>query len=313
MSTRRDIEPAITRAAAAPGRVGQGTAVEQSRAVAEVQAAVVVAQQCPRDIQSAQREMRQSCTQKGLATRAFYSYRRGTTTVNGPSVHLARELARCWGNVQYGIVELRRDDDYHQSEMQAWAWDVQTNSRSSTTFIVPHKRDVTGGPKALTDMRDIYENNANMGARRLREVIFSILPPWFVEEAKELAHKTLADGGGKPLPQRIADAVAGFESLGVTADQLVEKVGRPTAKWTEYDVAQLGITFNSLRRGELLIEEEFPPPRVSVEEVVGKAAAKPAAKEKAPAKPEPEAEPPAGEPAEGPDGWPAVTKPGEGS
>jgi len=315
VSTRRDIEPAITRAAAAPGRVGQGTAVEQSRAVAEVQAAVVVAQQCPRDIQSAQREMRQSCKQKGLAARAFYSYRRGTTTVNGPSVHLARELARCWGNVQYGIVELRRDDDFHQSEMQAWAWDVQTNSRSSTTFIVPHKRDVTGGPKALTDMRDIYENNANMGARRLREVIFSILPPWFVEEAKELAHQTLADGGGKPLPQRIADAVAGFESIGVTADQLEEKVGRPTAKWTDYDVAQLGITFNSLRRGELHIEEEFPPRRVTPEEVVSKAA-KPATKKKAAAsEPEsaPVSDPPAGEPAEGPDGWPTVTKPGEGS
>ncbi|MEU4577471.1 hypothetical protein [Nonomuraea sp. NPDC023979] len=271
MTTRRDIEPAITRTAA-PGRVGQGTAVEQSRAVAEVQAAVIVAQQCPRDIQAAQFEMRQSCKQKGLAARAFYSYKRGGTTVNGPSVHMARELARCWGNVQYGIVELRRDDDYHQSEMQAWAWDVQTNSRSSTTFIVPHKRDVAGGPKALTDMRDIYENNANMGARRLREVIFSILPPWFVEEAKEIAHKTLADGGGKPLPQRIADAVAMFESLGITTDQLADKVGRPAAKWTEYDVAQLGITFNSLRRGELSIEEEFPPPRVSVDEVVGKAA-----------------------------------------
>ncbi|MGP4093014.1 hypothetical protein [Nonomuraea sp. KM90] len=313
MSTR-DIAPMQQRLAA-PGRVGQGTAVEQSRAVAEVQAAVIVAQQCPRDIQVAQREMRQSCAQKGLADRAFYSYRRGTTTVNGPSVHMARELARCWGNVQYGIVELRRDDDYHQSEMQAWAWDVQTNSRSSTTFIVPHKRDVSGGPKPLTDMRDIYENNANMGARRLREVIFSILPPWFVEEAKDLAHKTLSDGGGKPLPQRIADAVAMFEGLGVTADQLETRVGRPTAKWTEYDVAQLGITFNSLRRGELRIEEEFPPPRVSTDEVVGRTAkAKAGKSDQSPAATPTAPEPPAADsPAEGDDGWPAAVRPGEGA
>ncbi|MEV0616098.1 hypothetical protein AB0I81_22485 [Nonomuraea sp. NPDC050404] len=314
MSATRDIAPMQQRLAA-PGRVGQGTAVEQSRAVAEVQAAVVVAQQCPRDIQAAQREMRQSCAQKGLADRAFYSYRRGGSTVNGPSVHMARELARCWGNVQYGIVELRRDDEYHQSEMQAWAWDVQTNSRSSTTFIVPHKRDVSGGPKALTDMRDIYENNANMGARRLREVIFSILPPWFVEEAKELTHKTLTDGGGKALPQRIADAVAMFEGLGVTADQLVTRVGRPAAKWTEYDVAQLGITFNSLRRGELRVEEEFPPPRVSTEEIVGKTAKTKASKgDQAPAAPPAAPEPPAdAPPTEGDDGWPEVARPGGGS
>lgn len=298
MSTRRDIEPAMTRLPT-PGRIGQGTAVEQSRAVAEVQAAVVVAQQCPRDIQSAQREMRQSCAQKGLADRAFYSYKRGGSNINGPSVHMARELARCWGNVQYGIVELRRDDDYAQSEMQAWAWDVQTNSRSSTTFIVPHKRDVTGGPKPLTDMRDIYENNANMGARRLREVIFSILPPWFVEEAKDLAHKTLADGGGKPLPTRITDAVTMYESIGVTADQLAAKVGRPTGKWTEYDVAQLGITYNSLRRGELQVEEEFPPPRITPDELTGKGT-------------EPLPSPELPPPPEGPDGWPEAVRPGEG-
>lgn len=256
--------------AGAPARIGQGTAVEQSRAVAEVQAAIVVAQQCPRDINAAIAEMRQSCKQKYLAERAFFRFPRAKQTVSGPSVHLARELARCWGNVQYGLVEMRRDDEYAQSEMQAFAWDVEKNSRNSSTFIVPHLRDTKeNGPVALKELRDIYENNANNGARRVREAIFAILPPWFVEEAKEICAQTLRDGGGKSLNVRIADAIRAFEGIGVTADRIETKLGRPAGKWTEHDVAQLQVIFQSIQRGEVTTEDEFPAPRVTADEITG--------------------------------------------
>lgn len=281
------------RPAAHPARVGQGTAVEQSRAVAEVQAAIVVAQNCPRDINAAIAEMRQSCQQLFLAERAFFRYSRGSGNITGASVHLARELARCWGNIQYGLVEMRRDDEFGQSEMQAFAWDVEKNSRNSSTFIVPHKRDQKGGPKQLTDMRDIYENNANNGARRVREAIFAILPPWFVEEAKQICTKTLADGGGKPLPQRIADAIRAFEGIGVVQDRIETKLGRPSGKWTEHDVAQLLVAFQSIQRGEVTADDEFPLPRVTVDEIAKQAV-------------------PAASAGEGSSEWPAAAQPGAG-
>jgi hypothetical protein len=256
-----------TSAAPLPGRLGQGTAVEQSRAVAEVQAAIVVAQQCPRNVQAALADMQASCKQTALAERAFYRFPRAGGAVTGASVHLARELARCWGNVQYGIAELRRDDEFGQSEMSAFAWDVQTNTRNSSTFVVPHKRDTKDGAKTLTEMRDIYENNANNGARRVREAIFAILPPWFVEEAKALCNQTLRDGGGVPLPQRIAEAIKAFDALGVVADRIEQKVGRPSTRWTEHDVAQLHVTYTSLQRGEITADVEFPAERVTAAEV----------------------------------------------
>jgi hypothetical protein len=264
----RDAAPAP-----APARIGQGTAVEQSRAVAQVMAAVEIAHRFPRNAQAAIREMREACAQKGLADRAFYRFPRAGQTVSGPSVHLARELARIWGHVDYGLIEMRRDDDYHQSEMQAFAWDLQTNARNSSTFIVPHIRDTKKGPSVLTDMRDIYENNANNGARRVREAIFAILPPWFVDEAKDICNRTLVDGGGVPLPRRVADVIRNFEPLGVVVDQLETKLGRPSAKWTEHDVAQLSIIGKSVQRGEVRAEEEFPPVRVTVDEITAKPAA----------------------------------------
>jgi hypothetical protein len=247
--------------------ISQATAIEQSRAVAEVQAAVLVAQQNRRDKSIAVAEMRDATAQTYVAERAFFRFPRGGQTVSGPSVHLARELARCWGNIQFGVTELRRDDDKGESEMQAYAWDLETNARNSTTFIVPHKRDTKKGVVPLADMRDIYENNANNGARRLREAIFAVLPGWFVDEAQDRCTETLNGGGGVPLAQRIANSIGAFEKIGVTRQQLESKIGRPSGEWTEHDVTELGVAFKSIRAGEVTKEDEFPPARVTAAEI----------------------------------------------
>lgn len=261
--------------AAAPSHVGQATAIEQSRAAAEVAAAVHVAQQNPRDMHKALAEMRESCAQPRLADRAFFRYKRGGNNVTGSTVHLARELARCFGNVQYGIAELRRDDEGGYSEMQAYAWDVERNTRSAQIFVVPHARDTQQGRKPLIDLRDIYENNANMGARRLRAAIWAILPPWFVDEAEEICNRTLKDGGGVPLAKRIANRIKAFGDLGISVHQLEQKLGRESTRWTEHDVAQLTVIGKSVERGETRLEEEFPPERVTAAEITGAGAASP--------------------------------------
>lgn len=260
----------------APSRLGQATAVEQSRAIAQVQAMVVVAQQCPRNVPRAIAEMRESCRRKELADHAFYRYPKGGGVVSGPSIKLARELARVWGNIEYGVSELRRDDDFGQSELLAFAWDVQTNARTSSIVINPHQLYTGGGGRRLTELRDVYDNNANVGARRVREAIFAVLPTWFVEEAIELCGKTLADGGGVPLAQRVANAIEVFGNLGITVAQLETKVGAKSDKWTDQDVAQLRIIRQSLMRGEVRKDEEFPPPRVTADEITGQGAQPPA-------------------------------------
>lgn len=261
------------RPVASPSRVGQGTAVEQSRAIAEVQAQVIVAQQMPRDIPRANREMLRSASMKGLADRAFYRYSRGGSQISGPSVQLARELARCWGNVQYGITELRRDDEHGQSEMLAFAWDLETNTRSTTTFIVQHIRDTKDGSKALTDQRDIYENNANNGARRLREMIFAILPGWYTEDAVAACYATLAGdkSDGATVADRAATAAGRFGGIGVTLAQLENKLGAPQARWSPSDLAQLAVIFRSIERGETTADAEFgpAPARVTAADVTG--------------------------------------------
>jgi hypothetical protein len=268
--TQNGYTPAPPAPAPTPGRLGQGTAIEQARVWAEVAASVELARIAPRTTHRALTLMRESCAHPRLAERAFYRYPRGGETVSGSTVQLARELARCFGHIHYGAVEMRRDDDYRQSELMAWAWDVEQGVRASTIFIVPHRRDTKRGSVDLVDLRDIYENNANLAARRLREMIKDVLPPWYVAEAEELCLKTLEHGGGKPLAARRADAVALFgNQFGVTADQIVQKFnGRKVDDWTPFDLAQLTTIYQSLRMGTVKVADEFPAERVTVEEIV---------------------------------------------
>ena len=238
-----------------PATVTQATAVEQARAVAEVQAAVVVAQNVPRNRAAAEAEMRESCSRKALAERAFYSVpNRGT----GPTVHLARELARIWGNVQYGVHELRRDDDAGMSEVQAFAWDVQTNVRSTRTFQVPHQRMVKKQRTPLVDLGDIYLNNQNVGARAVRECIFTVLPPWFTEEAQGICHRTLTQGEGESTSDRIAKMVGAFRDLGVSEAALETRLGKKRGQWGPGEVAQATVIFTEVQRGEVRVEDAFP-------------------------------------------------------
>ena len=250
------IEPVTAPLLPAAGVGSEATRVEQARAVAEVAAAVQVAQMYPRDERNAWLAMEAACQRKGLAERAFYEVpNRG----HGPSVHLARELARIWGNMDYGVRETHRDDDLGRSEVLAFAWDQQTNSRTSRSFLVPHVRMAGGRRKPLTDVGDIYLNNQNQGARALRECIFAIMPADFISKAQEVCRATLVKGDGKPLQTRIAEMVEGFAGLGVDVPRMEQRIGRSRGQWTNADVADMTITYGTLSRGEVTADEAFPP------------------------------------------------------
>lgn len=272
-----------------PGRVSQATAIEQTRAVAEVQAAVMVAQANPRNVRNAYAAMRVACGRLYLAERARYSVvNRGS----GPTIHLARELARIWCNLDSGVRELRRDDD--QSEVLAYAWDQEANTRTSRSFIIPHQRMVNVDGKQtrrdLYDLQDIYLNNQNVGARALRECIFALLPAEFVDEAIRLCKATVQHGDGVPMETRIQNMVSHFATLGVKVRQIETRVGRSRGQWTPEDLAELAIVNSSIQRGDTTARDEFPPEAMSVAELHTATQAPPA----------PTPVPPASEPAADP-------------
>lgn len=238
----------------------EATAVEQARAVAEVAAAVRVARDFPRDEALAFQRMERSCGTQALAERAFYSLPRAGGRVEGETVHLARELAGCWGNLDYGVREMRRDDNAGVSEMQAWAWDQETNVRSSRSFVVPHARMKNKKREALTDLGDIANNNNSVAARAVRETIFTVLPTPFVVAAVDICNAVLRgehSANRQPPADAAAQVVSGFADFGVTQQQLEAHVALPRAEWSPQTIAALRVLGGEINRGEKRVEDEF--------------------------------------------------------
>ena len=228
-----------------------------SRQAQEVQAAMVIAKKFPRDeVQSFNRIM-QACKRKTLAEQAMYEYPRGGTKVTGPSIRLAEAMAQNWGNLDYGIIELQQKSG--ESQVMAYAWDLETNTRQTKIFSVPHIRSTKNGNITLTDPRDIYELVANQGARRVRACILGVIPGDVIDSALAQCNATLlSDTGDKPLIDLVRDAAALFQSdYGVTIQMLEKFIGCKSESFTMNDLIRLKRVYKSLKDGMAKREDYF--------------------------------------------------------
>ena len=246
------------------GNINQGTvAIEASRAIAEAQSKLYIAKTFPRDEAEAVNKMKRACSRQSLAEKAFYSFPRAGQNITGPTIRFAEELARCWGNIDYGIKELSQDDG--KSEMQAYAWDLETNTQSVQNFTNPHKREKSDKRtrqvvmEDLTSQRDIYENNANMATRRLRARILAVLPAWFVDEAIQACQATLRGDGKASFDERKSNLITEFDRLGVDASMLKKYLKHDAMTMDTDEFLDLIGVFNSIKTGERKAKEWFDP------------------------------------------------------
>ena len=227
-----------------------------SRQAQEVQAAMVIAKKFPRDeVESFNRILR-ACQRKRLAEGAMYEYPRGGTKVTGPSIRLAEAMAQNWGNIDFGILELEQKSG--ESQVMAYAWDLETNTRQTKVFSVPHMRGTKRGNVPLTDPRDIYEMVANQGARRLRACILGVIPGDVVDEAVEECNKTLVSGNAEPLIDRVRKMAKAFEDgFSVTLPMIEKYLGCKSEAFSENDFVRLKNVYKSLRDGMAKREDYF--------------------------------------------------------
>lgn len=241
-----------------------------SRQAQEVQAAMVVAKKFPRDEFEAMEKIKRTCQRYTLAEQAIYSYPRGGQQVVGPSIRLAEALAQNWGNIDYGVIELEQKDG--ESEMMAYAWDLETNTRVTKIFTVEHKRDTKKGSYQLTDSRDIYEATANFGARRMRACILGVIPGDVVDLAVEECRATVKNGIGKePIVERVNKLLKTFrDEFKISKEQIEKYAGRNCADFGEDEFINLKGVYKALRDGQAtprdyFEEEEKPEEPLSVD------------------------------------------------
>lgn len=236
--------------------INQGVVeIESSKAIAEAQGKLVIAKRFPRDEFAAFEKLMNACSRQSLAEKAIYSYPRSGSNITGPSIRLAEEAARCWGNVDFGIKELSQKEG--ESEMMAYCWDMETNVMSSQQFVVHHVMDTKKGVKKLTEQRDIYENNANMAGRRLRARILAILPPDLIEAALARCRETLAGASEIPLEDRIRKMVTAFEKISVRREMLEKRMGHDISAMTKDELVEHITIYNSIKDGGSRISDWF--------------------------------------------------------
>jgi hypothetical protein len=220
--------------------------VEQQRAIAETKAAMIIAKQFPRDINQAIKNIETACKRPALAEQAVYEYARGGSDITGPSIRLAEAMAQAWGNVQFGIRELSQANG--ESTVEAFAWDIENNTRQVKVFQVAHQRFTRKGGYALKDPRDIYELVANNGARRLRACILGVIPGDVTETALKQAEDTILKSVDLS-PEGVAKVVDAFQRFGVNQAMIEKRIQTNISAITARKVVSLRRIYNSLNDG----------------------------------------------------------------
>lgn len=281
-----------------------------------VKAQIAIARSFPRNQHQAASDALASCERPGLAADAAYAFSRAGTKITGPSVVLAREIARCWGNIRYGlrIVSVYRTaEGQERVRIRGTAHDLQTNSfvENEDDFANLIQRWV--GPEESRerkwikpDERDFRELVNRRGAILVRNAILQLLPPDLVDDCLAASARTMkkaADeglkGGAAERDRYIRNLVRSFAGYGVKVEHLEAYLGHPLDAMTGDEAHDLAAHLNSFKDGQSKPHEVFdlgPAPRRRPEPETGRLSAgePPEKRDDPPPAPEAAAEP--GEP-----------------
>jgi len=233
------------------------------REQSDIQAAVISAKHFPRNEVAASLAVSKSFARPLLAEAARYQFPRGGKTISGPSVDCARELARLWGNIRYGLrVVSLTDESVH---IRGFAVDLETNSQSEYEDqfkrLVQRKQRDGETRWVEPDERDLRELIGRRGAILIRNAILSLLPPDLIESALATADKTLrgvASGELKSSREDVIKHLVGrFDNLGVSVAMLEGYLGHALADANADEVTELKGIGKSLADGVTKREDHF--------------------------------------------------------
>lgn len=296
-----------------------------AREESEMKAAMVLARTHPRDESAAYVRIIKSCDRPNFAESALYRFPRGGGEVSGPSVDMARELARCWGNVRYGLRIVTMDQrDVH---IKGFAYDLETNNyvEAEDKFARLIQRKVNGVTQWVPpDERDLRELVNRRGAICVRNAILQVMPPDVVDDAVNRVMETMRKAARGDIKADPAGAtrrmVVAFSELGVTVEMISAKIKCAIEAITGDQLAELREIYKSMCDGVSKREDHFVIPQAKSQDQTDQGGNSPLSRLKQQAAavgtaPQPETKPQVEEPkpeaAESPDADPDKKAPGD--
>jgi hypothetical protein len=235
----------------------------------EIQSAIIIARKFPRNEAVVFQKLMLACARPSFAEDARYSFPRGETDVTGPSVNLAREAARVWGNIRYGLYVVRDDDETRL--IRGWAWDVETNTKveMEDDFKKLIQRKVKGKPGEtvwlVPDERDLRELTNRRGAILLRNCLLQVMPKDLVEDALFTCGKTLEQAAGANPDGERKRLLVDFGAMNISVEQIEQKLGHPFAQCSPKEIAELRGICKSIQDGHTTWAEYVKGPEKPAE------------------------------------------------
>lgn len=250
-----------------------GAVAVAATAEAELKAQIVQAREFRRDGQHAYATLMQSCGRAAFAEGCVYRFPRGGTQIEGPSVQLAREAARAWQNMRFGVRIISETDE--SVHLAGYAFDLERNvyaeCHDQFAKLIRRKQSKDRGAKAVwvppKDERDLRELINRRGSLAERNAICKVLPADLIADGFERAKQTIRDAAQGNVKQtrgeRIKRMVIAYGEIGVTTDMLkrwatVEDLGTISVEQIE----ELSGIYTSIRDGAATKTDHFPLPTV---------------------------------------------------
>jgi hypothetical protein len=262
----------------------------------EVESAVILAKRYPRNEDAAYASIMVACGRPNFAEKGNYAFPRGKkkndqdqwvdNLVKGPSVYLARELAKAWGNIRFGF--RITFDDVEEREIEAYAWDLERNLHNSaaTRFRKLVQRKVwikakTKGEKdyqetqwVTPDERDLREMTSKQAALLIRNCILQLIPADFIDDAREKCEATKLAKVKEDPEKSLKAVIVGFAGINVSAETLEALLGHPVGQCSPPEIVDLKGIYAAIRDGQATIGEYIDRRRAMEADGIAKASIK---------------------------------------
>ena len=217
----------------------------------EVQGSIIIAKKFPRNEDQTFAKLMKTCDRTSFAEKAVYSYPRGGQTVSGPSVNLAREAARLWGNIEYGLLVIR--DDENSRHIRAWAWDKETNTKTFAEDSFEKVIFRKGKGNIKPDERDLRELTNRRGAILVRNCLLQLLPRDLIEDAISEVGKTLKNDAKQDPESARKKIILAFSQLNITPEMIEKKLKHPVSQCSPEELIELRQIWQSISDGNSVL------------------------------------------------------------
>lgn len=187
--------------------------------------------------------------------------------ISGPSVHLAKIIAQCWGNMRLQAKVVDIDRKNKQITSQATAWDLQKN----IAIQIEVKRSIASKEFGLysDDMIVVTGNAAN--SISLRNAIFAIVPKGLVDKCLKAANSFIlgdVSDETKLIAKRLKVLNTLKDTYKVTEQEILDVLVKASINHIDAeDLLTLISIGTAIKDGDTTVDEAFRSKKVTTPEL----------------------------------------------